>query len=462
MRQRPTGGLRAVAIGMGGAMVAAWAAGHVGEVAMARQAAGQPAPAAGQPAPAPTPAAGPADEAIRNAAREARAGRLDEALRLIREESARHPEWSPPRVILARILLSGDQAPVARRVLEQAAAELPDHPDVYLILGALALGDNRFSDARLNFEKAQALIGSGKWSDPQARSFRREVAAGLAAVAEAREEWEGARRSLTTLLEIDPKNGPARHRLGRALFRLDKVDEAFAALKQAVQDTPAIEPAAVSMGLLYTQKGDIKKAEEWFDYAQKLEPQSARVHRARALWLLERGRTQDARAAIDEAAKLEPGSNDGERLRAVIAWHLGQPAEAQKILEPLHRDAPADFAIANLLALSLVDQDDKDLRARGLQLAEIDARQQPRSPDALSTLGWALYRSGRVDQAAQALQQAVTGVRTTPDVAYYLARVLADKGRKDEARKLLQSATGLTGAFAHRKDADALLQSLPK
>src|SRR5262249_4438466 len=102
------------------------------------------------------------------------------------------------------------------------------------------------------------------------------------------------------------------------------------------------------------------------------------------------------------------------------------------------------------------------LRTRGLQLAEIDARQSPRSPEALSTLGWALYRSGRLDQAEQALRQAVTGVRTTPDVAYYLARVLLDKGRKDDARKILQAATGLPGAFAHRKDADALLKSLPQ
>ena len=73
-----------------------------------------------------------------------------------------------------------------------------------------------------------------------------------------------------------------------------------------------------------------------------------------------------------------------------------------------------------------------------------------------------MYRAGQVDRAEQALRQAVSGVRTTPDIAYYLARVLADKGHNDDARKLLQSATGLPGAFAHRKDADALLKSLLK
>jgi hypothetical protein len=50
----------------------------------------------------------------------------------------------------------------------------------------------------------------------------------------------------------------------------------------------------------------------------------------------------------------------------------------------------------------------------------------------------------------------------TPDIAYFLARVWVDTGRTDDARKLLQSATSLPGAFAHREDAQALLKSLAR
>jgi hypothetical protein len=52
--------------------------------------------------------------------------------------------------------------------------------------------------------------------------------------------------------------------------------------------------------------------------------------------------------------------------------------------------------------------------------------------------------------------------RTTPDVAYFLARVLADKGRTEDPRKLLETATCLAGAFAPREDASNLLKSLKK
>jgi uncharacterized protein HemY len=223
-----------------------------------------------------------------------------------------------------------------------------------------------------------------------------------------------------------------------------------------------LEPAAVTMSRLLGQKGNAKRAEEWLDFALKQEPKSIRVRMARAGWLLERGRAADAKTEADEAVKLDPLSHDARRLQALVAWHLRDLSAAEKILEPLHREAPADFAAADLLALCLVDQDDAAKRSRGLQVAESDAQKSPRSPEALATLGWAHYRAGHLDQADRLLRSAVQGVRTTPDIAYFLARVLNDKGQIDDARKVLQTATAMTGAFAHREDANALLKSLPE
>ena len=79
----------------------------------------------------------------------------------------------------------------------------------------------------------------------------------------------------------------------------------------------------------------------------------------------------------------------------------------------------------------MIEQDDAAKQSRGLQLADVNALQFPRSAEVVATLGWALYRAGRLDQAEQKLRAAVTGGRTTPDIAYFLARVLADKGQTD-------------------------------
>ncbi len=402
------------------------------------------------------------DKELEGALAKIRERKIDEALAMIQEEAGKHPEWAPPRLILARLLFGTDQAALGRRALEQAAAEAPDYADIYLTFGSLALGESRISDARLNFENVFKLVETGHWNDSQKRAFRREAHAGLVSVAEAREDWNGALAQLGQWLALEPKNGQARQRKGRALFQLGKSDEAFKELTQAVKDTPTLDPAGVSMAWLYNQKANVAKASEWFDFAIKAEPQNPRARIAYATWLLDRGRAADARSSVDLALRLAPDSTDGRRLQALVAWHLGELKNAVKILEPMHRELPADLSLTNLLALALVDQDDLTKRARGLQLAEDDARRSPRSQEILATLGWAHYRMGHLDQAEQALRTAVSGGRTTPDIAYFLARVLFDKGNRADAQKLLEMATKLGGAFAHRGDAGSLLESLGK
>jgi Flp pilus assembly protein TadD len=414
---------------------------------------------AGQPAPA---TAAGAEKELEVAAAKAREGKIDEAFSIIKEKAAKHPEWPPVRLILARLLFNANQGAQARHALEQAAAEVPDDPDVYLTLGGIALGEGRISDARLNFDQVLSNIASGHWNVEKTSILRREAFSGLATVAEAREDWRGTQERLNAWLALEPKNGRVRQRLGRALFQLGKPDDAFAAFTQAVKDEPALEPAAVSMALLQTRNGDFKKAEEWFDHARKLEPKSSRVRLDHARWLLDQGRASEARAEIDEALKLDPAAKEAQKIQALIAWHLRNLAAAETILEPLHRDAPADFAVANLLALALIEQDDAAKQSRGMQLADVNALQAPRSAEVVATLGWALYRAGKLDEAEQKLRAAVTSGRTTPDIAYFLARVLVDKTKTDDARKLLQSATNLPGAFAHRDDANVLLKKLTK
>jgi len=391
-----------------------------------------------------------------------REGHSDQALALIRELATKHPEWPPAAFILSRLLFAANQPVPARRALDQAAGDAPGHPAAFIALAGLALADGRVSDAQLNLEHARVLTDAGKWNAEQTLGFRRDILSGLASVAEARDDGKTAERHLREWLELEPRNAQARYRLGGVQFRLGKPDEAFASLQQAVKESTSLEPAAVAMARLYSQKGDVKKAEEWFDYAIKLEPKNARTHLARAAWLLDLGRVKIASSGVDEALKLDPSSKDAQRLRGLVAWHLRDLSSAEAILQPLLRDTPNDRVAADLLAVVLVEQEDPVKRARGLQLAENTAKKNPQSHEAMAIFGWAHYRAGHLDQADRLLRAAVQGVRTTPDVAYYLARVLADQGRADDAMDLLKSATKLPGAFAHRDDANALLESLKK
>ncbi len=391
-----------------------------------------------------------------------REGKLDDALELIKTRSIKHPEWPPARIILARLLFASDQQPMARRALEQAAVDSSDHPEVFLTMGNLALAEGRLSDAQLNFIKARSLVGGGRFRDDIAGKYQRESHDGLAAVAEGRDDWKTAQAELLASLELEPKNGSTRQKLARTLFRMDKTDEAFSMLEQAVKDSPQLEPAGVSMAWLWNQKGNPEKAAEWFGYAAKVEPKSPRPLLAHSAWLIDQGRSKEAAPLVEAALALDPKSREAKQMRALIDWHSRDLAAVEAALEPIHREEPTNTLVANLLALALIDQADPVKRTRGLKIAETTARRNPRSSESLATVGWGYYRVGQLDQAEKLIRASISGSRTTPDVAYYLARVLTDKALDQDATKLLESALKLPGAFAHRDDATALLKTLKK
>src|SRR4051812_24004174 len=63
-------------------------------------------------------------------------GKGDEAYKLIQEAVRRFPALPPPRVILGRMVVQRIDNRQGRQILEGAAAETPDHPDVYLTFAA--------------------------------------------------------------------------------------------------------------------------------------------------------------------------------------------------------------------------------------------------------------------------------------------------------------------------------------
>lgn len=397
------------------------------------------------------------DRALEVISRAIREGREAEAMELIRKTSK-----LPARLELARLQFAANFPAKGRRSLEKAAAENPADPRVYLLFGSLAFGEGRLSDAGLNAEKALALLDSTKPDADTARTARAEANAGLAAVAEAREDWASARSRLAAWLDLDPSNARARQRLGRALFRLGKPDDAFRELSRSAKDDPKLGPAALSMALLHVQAGDDPQAEDWFHRATSAEPRGAQARLAFARWRLDKGRAVEARSLVEQAATLDPKSKEIEPLRGLIAWQLRELAEAERIFEGLQKEAPNDAGYASLLTLALVEQDDPEKRARGLRQAEANARQFPGALDALAALGRAQARSGRRDDAERSLRSAVlcAGGRATPTIAYFLAEILAEKGVRDDARALLAQAVASPIAFAYQAEARKLLASL--
>lgn len=410
-------------------------------------AAGQP-PAAGKP------------EDVAKAEALFREGKTDDAWKALQEAAKKNPQLPPARLMLARLYFLANQPGPGRVALEQAAAEAPDHPEIYLTNANQALADGRLTDAVLSCQIALGQANAERWTADQKKAIRREARAGLAAAFEGRQDWDSAKTQLLAWLEFEPKNGTARQRLARAHLMVGRDQEAFNELQQAQKDDSALDPAEIAMGRLYMLKGDAKQAEEWLQKAVLKYARDARAHRAFGGWLLDRGRVEAAKVHIDTAVKLEPKSRETQGLQGLLARYLRDMPTAVRIFEEIVRDEPGNFYASNHLALACAET--KETQARAVQIAEVNARQYPRLAEALATLGWVYLRSGRIDEAERLLSASASGGQVTSDMAYYLSRLFQERGKLKEARDLLKSALANDGPFVNRSEAQKLFDEIVK
>lgn len=191
----------------------------------------------------------------------------------------------------------------------------------------------------------------------------------------------------------------------------------------------------------------------------------------RAALLVKLGRAAEGVAAV-EGVLAQPPTLPAEHARAALVLsEAGAPAEALRILErirarwPEHaalwlasgriRDQQGDVPGAesdlrrgveldagsasslNALGYFLADHD-RELE-EAIRLLRRAVAQRPHEPAYLDSLGWALLRSGRLDEGAREIESAVARERD-PVIVMHLATAREQQGRKVEALELYREA----------------------
>ena len=387
---------------------------------------------------------------------------FDGCLKLLTSAVKAHPELPPAHALFAKLGFMSNQIGLVRPALEQAVIQDPEHPEIYILFGNLALVENRATDAALHFEKARTLAAEKRWTDEQKRRFERFCHQGMAVVAESRGDWKAARTALEGWLALEPKNAHARQRLGKVLFNLDQQEAAYEELQKAVKADDKLEPPAITMGWLFTKAGKLKNAEEWMDYAVKTSPDSLPVRISMASWLLEQGRADKAQSQAEAAMKIKPGASEIQRLLGLAARERKDLAEAQRIFQASRSSCRVIRGCAGQLALVLAGQDDAFQKRRAVELAEQGAKLEPKSPRAAATLGVVYFRTGRLEDAEKLLASVFQSGQSQSDDVLALARVEDARGKKDFVVPLLKKALTASGLFIERNEAKRWLDDLEK
>ena len=375
------------------------------------------------------------------------------ALDVLRKARQGDPESPPAEVTLARWSAAVGDIASERYWLDRAVVAAPEDAEALLVLADAALLAGQITEAAVLCEQAEALA-AGEGS--RARNLRARAHGGLAAVARQRGDHAAMAQHLEALLAIRPEDAPALRLRASMHFREGQIDEAVERLEAAAAADPDVPVGEALLAQLYQERGDRANAGKQMTAALTAHPRHLPTRLAAAEWSLATGQFDQARRQAELALQLDPESRPARRLRGLAAFAVQDFPAAESDLAAVLAESPADFTAAQYLAKALAEQDDDAKRRRAVEYGEVLFRQYPQSGEAAAAHGWALYRSGRIDDAERVLSAAAEGAAPTRDGAFLMARIHLDRGRRAEARTFLEFSLTAPGPFWREPQARAL------
>ena len=261
--------------------------------------------------------------------------RLSEAEAAIREGAARFPDDELPQVVLANMLARQSRPAEAAPIWRALFARFPDAPldwHIGLSHALKACGERA---------QAWAVIEAGARRYPQ----NRRLPALLAQIAEERGEWSRA----LAIWEAQPAD-ETQVAVGRAraLFRLDRVDEAVAALEDCLARRPDAIAAARERAVIALELGETGRARDLLSALTADFPDDSRpdwwVSLARACHDLRDYAAGAAALAQAELRFPDSAACALERLRLAKELEKGHD-DLTAMVEAALRQHPADFSL---------------------------------------------------------------------------------------------------------------------
>ena len=371
------------------------------------------------------------------------------------------PALPPARLLLARMFDAANQPVLARAELERVSQRHPTDPGPHLIFAELALSERRFSDAELSFRKARELASKFTANDYRKSNITMRVNQGLAAIAEAREQWPEAVKLLQPVLDMKPGDSSVVARLARSLFKSGDPDGALAVLKKHwSSNKQKIQRPEITMGLFYQDAKDKAKSAEMMKLAAESDVGGAATQSAVAHWALENGELELAKTCANRAWLVD-STLESRMLVALVARYEKDYPKARAMLERIHLESPANLGA--MLELSIVLSNIKGEENRGLQFAQLASKLQPdlRKPagrNAAMSLAWIMFRFGGQAEAEKILQQVLVAGPISAESTYYAAKILIS-GNRPVAKKLLEEVLENGRMFPDFEDAKKLYEN---
>ncbi|MFN3593554.1 MAG: tetratricopeptide repeat protein [Thiobacillaceae bacterium] len=317
----------------------------------------------------------------------------DQAVGYWRDFLSRHPDAREVRLALARQLARMSRFAEARAEFEILHAQDSAQAEVVVSLGLLALQMNDLDAAERHFKAAlDAEMGEAD-----------RIRLYLGQVAEGRRQFEQALEWYLSVPE-GRHYTDARMRAAVLLGKLGRIQEGRRVLAEVTA-----EGEAERVQIIQAEAQMLREAK---DYAGVFE-------------------------LLTRALETMPDSPELLYDRAMAAERLNRLDVLEQDLRRLIALKPDHAHAYNALGYTLADRTDRI--AEAIELLEKALKLAPDDPFILDSMGWAMFKSGRLDAAIDYLRRAFA-LRPDPEIAAHLGEALWVRGDRDEARRIWQGS----------------------
>lgn len=335
------------------------------------------------------------------------------------------PDWD--RAVLLKAELTAKRSGAeAVRYLEGEIRKAPESRPLRGALAQFLTEQKRFGEARELYRK---LLDTDR--------TQRELQFGIAVLSVQMKDWNSAEAELGELKRAGFGDaGQVEFYLAQVSEERGRLDEAIARYKE-VPEGERGWIAKLRIASAMGKQGKRTEARRWLaDLPAVTIEQRVQVRQTEAQLYRDANDNASALSIIDLGLKEQVDAPDLLYDRAMVLEKLDRIADAETTLRRLVELKPDDAQSLNALGYTLVDRTSK--LDEGFKLIERAHQLAPADPFILDSMGWALYRLGRLDEAEQYLVRAFAE-RPDPEIAAHLGEVLFAKGQPQKAREIWQS-----------------------
>lgn len=251
-------------------------------------------------------------------------------------------------------------------------------------------------------------------------------------------QWDAALAAFGAAKTLTPDDPEVDAYLVQANITARRFDRAEALAREALGRDPD-QPRMVRLRAQALAKGGkVAEANKLLEDGILKQPQNREFVVGLADLYAEQKRTDEAIRLLEQARRIF-GDDPVFAMRIANVYEGGgRFAEAEKELRKLLVADPLDADAMNSLSYMLADH---SLRpAEAVDLAQRAIKIEPGNPAYLDTLGWALFKSGKTDEAIEPLSKAAAALTGNSVIQDHHGDVLAKKGRSAEAVAAWQRA----------------------